>query len=300
MILVFGSLNADLIFDVAVTPGAGETVLAKGFRIEAGGKGANQAVAAARDGAGVVMVGAVGADALREIALSQLSASGVDVSRVDTTDAATGCASIMVDAEGRNQIAVALGANARAGASQVTDALLARAQWLLLQMESPPDQVEALLKRARAAGVRTILNLAPAVRLEPEAWRLCDLLVLNESEASSVAGWFGCGDDAEALRIALGVDVLRTLGVRGSEASTGAGHVFVPARKVSAVDTTAAGDCYVGVLAAALARGHSITGAMQRASAAAALACMRKGSQVSLPWEAEIDAFAAEAGEEGG
>ena len=296
MIVVFGSLNADLIFEVDTTPSPGETVLATGFRMEAGGKGANQAVAAARDGAKVVMVGAVGRDPLREIAMALLSASGVDTQRVQTVELATGCASIMVDQQARNQIAVALGANVSASAQQVDDALLAQAGYLLLQMESNPADVSALLRRASAAGVRTILNLAPAIPLEPEVLRLCHLLVVNECEADALSGWLGCAGDAKALQSVLGVDVIRTLGAAGSEAATANGAFFVEGSRVEAVDTTAAGDCYVGVLTAALDRNEPLADAMRRAGAAAAIACTRKGSQASLPWKAEVDSFCAVAG----
>ncbi len=291
MIVIFGSLNADLIFELDVAPAPGETLLAKRFRMEAGGKGANQAVAAARDGAEAAMVGAVGADPLQHVAVGQLAGCGVDMSRIRTATLDTGCASILVDAQGRNQIAVALGANGEAAADQVDDELLGRADWLLLQMESRPAEVAALLVRAHAAGVRTILNLAPAIRLDAAVLRLCSLLVVNESEARSVAGWLGCGDGARALHEALGIDVLRTLGERGAEAATADGDCFVPAHPIAAVDTTAAGDCFVGVLAAALDRGDTLRHAMQRASKAAALACTRSGSQSSLPWKADIDAW---------
>jgi len=294
MIVVFGSLNADLIFEVEHPPETGQTILARQFRMEAGGKGANQAVAAARDGAEVAMAGALGSDPLRHIALSHLETSGVDVSRVATTPQPTGCASIIVDAQGGNQIAVALGANALATAAQIDDALLDQASWLLLQMESAPSEVAALLERAQGRRVRTILNLAPAVHLAPQVLRSCDLLVVNESEAAAVAGWLGCGDDARQLQSALGNAVLRTLGARGAELATSDGLWSVPAIAVDAVDTTAAGDCFVGVLAAALDRGMSLPDAMQRATQGAALACTRQGSQTSLPWRSDIDALQAQ------
>jgi ribokinase len=290
MIVVFGSLNADLIFALEELPTPGQTLLSRKLTIEAGGKGANQAVAAARDGGDVVMVGAVGRDPLADVALSNLKDAGVDVTNVATVDAPTGAASVLTDTHGRNMIAVALGANERANASQISEELLARAAVVVLQMESRAGEVEAVIRRAHAAGKRTILNLAPARSLPVEALRLCALLVVNEDEAASLGGWLGCGASAGALRGALGIDVIRTLGADGSEAATTAGSVMVPARPIQPVDTTAAGDCYVGVLAAALDRGLSLSAAMERATAASALACMQAGSQSSLPWQAAVEA----------
>lgn len=291
MIVCFGSINVDLVFDVDQAPASGQTVLARRLRLEAGGKGANQAVAAARDGASVVMVGAVGDDPMRPVALQGLAACGADISRLKTTRQPTGCASILVDSQGHNQIVVAPGANGDASADQVDPPLLARASLLLLQMECAPQAIQAVLARAHAAGVRVILNLAPAVELPAEVLRQCALLVVNESEAQSLAGWLDCGDSARALHQRLGVDVLRTLGAAGAEAATVEGDCFVPAHPVLVVDTTAAGDSFVGVLAAALDSGLPLLAAMRRASAAAALTCSRRGSQSSLPLQTEIDAL---------
>ena len=291
MIVCFGSINMDLVFELDHAPASGQTMLAKRLRLEAGGKGANQAVAAARDGARVVMVGAVGDDPMRPVALQALQACGADISRLKSTQRPTGCASILVDAQGRNQIVVASGANADACADQVDPPLLARAGLLLMQMECAPQAIQALLARAQACGVRVILNLAPAIELPAAVLRQCALLVVNEPEAQSVAGWLGCGDSARALHECLGVDVLRTLGAAGAEAATVEGDCFVPAYPVDVVDTTAAGDSFVGVLAAALDSGLPLPAAMRRASAAAALTCSRRGSQSSLPARAEIDAL---------
>ncbi|TGE01017.1 ribokinase [Methylobacterium nonmethylotrophicum] len=290
MIVVFGSVNADLIFRLKQAPSAGQTLLADDLTVQAGGKGANQAVAAARDGAETVMAGAVGADALADVALAGLRQAGIDLTRVRTVPGPTGCASIWTEAAGDNRIAVALGANALARGDQVEDALLARATALLLQMETDVAETTALLRRSRAFGLRTILNLAPALPLARDVLRLCDLLVVNQDEAGAVAARLGCGAEATALRAALGTDVVRTLGEAGSEAASAEGAWQVPARPVVPVDTTAAGDGFVGVLAASLDRGLPLRAAMERASAAAALACTRPGSQSSLPGRAEIDA----------
>ncbi|BAQ47684.1 MULTISPECIES: ribokinase [Methylobacterium] len=289
MIVCFGSLNADLIFRLPEVPRSGQTLLADDLAVQAGGKGANQAVAAARDGAAVAMVGAVGSDALAEVALSGLREAGADTARVRAVAAATGCASIWIDAQGRNRIVVALGANGHTRADQVADADLARATSLLLQMEVDPAETTALLRRARALGLRSILNLAPALPLDLDTMRLAGLLVVNEDEAEATAARLGCAPEAASLHAALGIDVVRTLGEAGSEAATESGAWHVPARAVEPVDTTAAGDCFVGVLAAALDRGTPLRAAMERASVAAALACGRRGSQASLPWREETD-----------
>ncbi|KMO10760.1 PfkB family carbohydrate kinase [Methylobacterium platani] len=289
MIVCFGSLNADLIFRLPEIPRSGQTLLADDLAVQAGGKGANQAVAAARDGAAVAMVGAVGGDALAEVALAGLREAGADLGRVSTVAAPTGCASIWIDAEGRNRIVVAAGANGRARADQVDDGFLSRASSLLLQMEVDPAETAALLRRARALGVRPILNLAPALPVDPGILRLAGLLVVNEDEAEATAARLGCAPQAASLHAALGIDVVRTLGEAGSEAAAAGGSWHVPARAITPVDTTAAGDCFVGVLAASLDRGAPLRAAMERASVAAALACGRPGSQASLPWAAETD-----------
>jgi ribokinase len=162
---------------------------------------------------------------------------------------------------------------------------------LLLQMESDPNETAALIARARGRVGRTVLNLAPAAAVPVEALRAVDILTVNEPEAAWLGAHLGVGADAVSLRSALGVDVVRTLGEHGLEAATQAGLTRMPARAVTAVDTTAAGDCFVGVLAADLDRGATLTEALARATAAAGLCCTRPGSQASLPWARETNAF---------
>jgi ribokinase len=290
MIVVFGSINLDLIFALPAIPRAGETRLGPQVRIEPGGKGANQAVAAARDGGTVVLAGAVGRDALADDALALLRAAGVDLTRVAATAAATGCAAIAVDPQGRNAIAVGSGANLLARATQIEDALLGPRTTLLLQMECDPAETAALIRRARAAGSRILLNLAPAGVLAPDALRMVDLLVANETEAAWLAAELGTQTDATALAASLGTAVVRTLGEHGAELASGDGTLTVPAHTVAAVDTTAAGDCFMGVLATAIDHGMALPDALRRAAVAAALACTRHGSQGSLPFAAETDA----------
>jgi ribokinase len=290
VIVVFGSINLDLIFSVPALPAPGQTVLGPTLRIEPGGKGANQAVAAARDGAAVTMAGAVGRDALADPALATLRASGVDLSRIPAVEAATGAAAICVDPAGRNQIAVAAGANLRAHAEQVEDAILSPAATLLLQMEVEPRESAALIRRARARGARIVLNLAPAMSIAADALRAVDLLVVNEDEAAWLAAELGTGAQAASLAAALGIGIVRTLGAWGAEAVRGDEMVTVPAHPVTPVDTTAAGDCFVGVFSAALDRGLPLPAAVRRANVAAAICCTRPGSQGSLPLAAETDA----------
>jgi ribokinase len=290
MVVVFGSINVDLIFSVPALPGAGQTLMASGMTVEPGGKGANQAAAAALDGAAVAMAGAVGRDSLAETGLSGLRAAGVDLSRVAVSEAPTGCAGICTDAEGRNQIVVAAGANALARAESVEDALLGPASVLVTQMETDPAQTAALIRRARAGGARVVHNLAPAMALAADALRMVDVLVVNEDEAAWLAAAEGTqGADATALHHALGVTVVRTLGGAGLEWAGRDGLGCLPAAPVRAVDTTAAGDCFVGVLAASLDRGLSLADGLGRANAAAGLACTRRGSQGSLPTAAQTD-----------
>jgi ribokinase len=289
MIVVFGSINLDLIFPLPRIPAPGETVLGPNLLQEPGGKGANQALAAMRDGAQVVLVGAVGRDALADGALVLVRQEGVDLTRVVPTDASTGCAAIAVDPAGNNAICVGSGANLLARADQVEDALLTPDTTLVLQMEVPPGETATLIRRARAAGARIVLNLAPAAALPLDALQALDVLVVNETEAAWLAAHLNT--EAAGLHAALGVTVIRTLGGEGLEAASEAGVTSMAARKVGVVDTTAAGDCFVGVLAAALDRGASLNDALQRANTAAALCCTRAGSQSSLPRAAETDAI---------
>ena len=298
-----GSINLDLIFALPRIPLAGETVLGPSVRIDPGGKGANQAVAAARDGARVILAGAVGRDSLADSALVLLREAGVDLTRVIATDVSTGCASITVDPKGDNAIAVGSGANSRALASQIEDSLLNQNATLLLQMEVPAAETAALIRRARAQGdpaqgtrmrgTRIILNLAPAAALAEDALRMVDVLVVNETEAAWLAGDLGLENTAASLRDRLGVTVVRTLGGAGMDVAPPDAELRLPAFAIVPVDTTAAGDCFLGVLAAALDRGMAMTDALHRAAAAAAVCCTRAGSQGSLPMAADTDAMVA-------
>jgi len=299
MIVVFGSINIDLGFAVARLPDAGETVLCPAFTTSPGGKGANQAVAAARDGARVAMFGCVGRDPFAEAALATLRQSGVDVGGIAPCDAPTGCASVWVDGAGENAIVVASGANARARADQVPDALLGPDSLVLLQMEVPAAENWALLERARARGARVALNLAPVAPVPDPALDSLDLLIVNEGEGAAAAEYAGLNPnppDAVPRRLAqrYGLACVLTRGAAGAVLHGPEGGCGIPALPVAARDTTGAGDAFVGVLAAALDAGLGLADAARRAGAAAALACTRPGAQAAMPGRAETDAALAQ------
>jgi ribokinase len=292
MILVFGSLNVDLVVPVVRLPVVGETVLGEGYRVAAGGKGANQALAARRAGADVRMVGAVGRDGFAPVALHDLAEAGVDLEGVTSVDAPTGAAFIGVDAEGRNQILVASGANRFASAEQVEESWLRPPGLLLLQMEVPLAENWALLKRARAAGLSTMLNVAPAGPLPEAVLPLIDWLVVNEVEVLAVAAAAGhrAQDPQRAGRLLAdaGGAVLVTLGAKGAVAFAKGKVWRIEALPVDPLDTTGAGDAFVGTFAAALDSGNDLASAMAWASVAGSLACTVAGAQPSLPDRAAI------------
>jgi len=296
VILVFGSLNIDLVFRVATLPRAGESVSALSLATLPGGKGANQALAAARAGADVKMAGAVGGDEFGRISLAALEARGVDTSLVRKVEAPTGTASVAVDERGENQILVAAGANALARAEDVPERLLGPRTILLLQREVPPEESAKLARRAKARGGRVILNLAPMGAVPAELLESLDVLVVNEHEAAQLLGGKVEGQAVGFARrhhLALVV----TLGEEGSRAYLGDGtRLSAKALPVEAVDTTGAGDAFVGVLAAALDRDASLLEAMRRASVAGALACLKLGAQEAMPTKAEIEAALARLG----
>jgi ribokinase len=296
MILVFGSLNVDLLVPVPRLPMAGETVLGESYRVTAGGKGANQALAARRAGADVRMVGAVGRDPFAEIALQDLIQAGVDIEGVARVDAPTGAAFIGVDAHGQNQITVASGANLLARANQLQGAWLQSPGFLLLQMEVPESENWAMLKRARDAGLSTILNAAPAKPLPPSVLPLVDWLIVNEIEVLTIAATAGCRVQdprkAGAYLAAAGTPTLVTLGAQGALAFLKDEAWQVAALSVRSVDSTGAGDAFVGAFAAALDNGFCLPDAMAWASAAGGLACTAMGAQPSFPSRPSISACA--------
>ena len=283
MILVFGSINVDLIIPVPHLPHPGETVLGGDYSILPGGKGANQALAARRAGASVMLAGAVGTDAFADIALGQLRREGVDTRLIHIVEQPTGCAAIMVSTGGENAIAVAPGANASVRADRVPDELLAADTTLVAQMEVPPEETEILIRRMRARGGCSLLNLAPALPIDPAILRNLDFVVANEGEAAALGT-----DPARLVRLPRRGFVV-TRGAAGAIAFLRGGETIeVPALPIEPVDTTGAGDTFVGVLAAALDLGSTLEEALRCASAAAGLACLARGAQNAMPDAAAI------------
>ncbi len=294
MIAVLGSANLDLVVTVDRAPGRGETVTGRTFTTVPGGKGANQALAAARAGGDVAFLGAVGDDEFGRRIAALLAASGIDVSGLVVSDQPTGTAHITVDGTGDNSIVVVPGANGTV--TSLTDAhrtAIDAAELLLLQLELPLALVTQAAAYARSRGVRVVLTPAPAVPLPPSLLAAVDVLVPNEHEAALLAGVADPVAAAHALA-ASGGDVVVTLGARGALRVNGATTTEVPAFAVEAVDTTAAGDTFAGVLAVGLAAGLEWPDALRRASAAAALSVQRPGASSSMPSSAETDAFLGE------
>lgn len=294
MIVVFGSFNIDMVLSVPVIPRPGETVLCPEYKLFPGGKGSNQAVAAVRAGGDVHMFGRIGDDDFGNRILSSLKEAGVKCDGVLKSDAATGCAMICVDPSGENMITVASGANRLAKASDVPDSVLTSSTTLVLQMETPAEENWALIKRAKERGARVVLNLAPARSVPEDILKSVDALVMNEVEASLQAMYLGF-DGAYPRAIArkltdmFGLTVIVTLGAEGAYASSTKGNCNVEAMKVNAIDTTAAGDAFVGVLALALDQGLGLPAALHRASVASGLTCLKEGAQPSLPSAKEIE-----------
>ncbi|MBC9712142.1 ribokinase [Streptomyces sp. TRM66268-LWL] len=290
-ISVLGSTNMDLVAYVAKAPDRGETVTGREFRTIPGGKGANQAIAAARAGGDVTMIGAVGADDFGVRLRGALGESGVDTSRLRTVEGASGTAHIVVDDEGGNAIVVVPGANGTVTGLAPGDAEAIEAtDTLLLQLEIPLEGVLTGARTARERGVRTILTPAPAQPLPPELLAATDLLVPNEHEAAALTGRTDPHEAAEALLEQV-PELVITLGSVGSLYADRSGtRLTVPAPQVKAVDTTAAGDTFVGALAVALGEGRPMPDALAWASAAAALSVQRPGASASMPARADIDA----------
>ncbi|ERK73089.1 ribokinase [Leifsonia aquatica] len=295
-IVVVGSLNADLVVQTAAFPKPGETVSGGDLSTGAGGKGANQAVAAGRLGGAVSMVGAVGADAHGELLRSAVAASGVDVSSVAVRDGvATGTALITVDAHGENTIVVSPGANGTLGPADLDDAVLAGASVLGLCLEVPEAVVVDAAERARAAGLAVVLNPSPFHDGARQLLPLVDVLLVNEGEAAAL---LGVAEDATpgALRDGLAaLGVTRAVVTRGADGCVvvdgDSEPVAVPAVRVDAVDTTGAGDAFMGALLLRLADGDALLDAARFAVGVGAFAASRAGAQASYPTPAELTAF---------
>lgn len=287
-VLVAGSANLDFVVRATHVPAPGETVLGRESQIFPGGKGANQAVACARaGGAATRMLLALGDDAFAEPLEQSLRQAGVTLHLVRVPEQSTGTAFICLSDDAENAITVAPGANAALREEHLPS--LEGVQWLLLQLETPLPTVLAYAQRARAAGVRVALNAAPAQPLPQALLDALDLLIVNEGELAVVAAEAGSVECAlQRINVP---DVVVTLGGRGCLARVHGQQMHQPAFPVAALDTTAAGDTFSGVLVATLAAGASMPQALQRASAAAALACTRLGAQSSIPQRAQVQAL---------
>ncbi|PYE29351.1 ribokinase [Rhizobium sp. PP-CC-3A-592] len=297
MITVFGSINMDLIATTARLPKPGETVTGNSFTTAAGGKGANQALAATRAGASVRMAGAVGWDAFAESALGLMKEAGTDLSLVKTASEPTGTAHILVGGDGENVIVVVASAN---GTVNEADALAAietmtPQDTLVLQLEIPPEAVEGALLAARERGVRSIINIAPLTEYAAALGRMADIVVANETEFERLAGRDRLSSEERqsairALSAETGQTVIVTLGADGviamheGEIYTADGLVIEP------VDTVGAGDTFCGYLAAGLDAGLPFETALRRAAVAGSLACLKPGAQPAIPLASAVDA----------
>ena len=290
-IVVFGSLNMDLMVRVARAPRSGETLHGQSFFTNPGGKGANQAVACARQGARVAMVGCVGDDDFGNTLRNALAQDGIDTAHVRTVEGSTGVAVVMVDDEGENRITIVPGANGQVKA----DPEALAAQYLLLQFEVPMPEVVLAAKIMRSRGATVVLNPAPVSQLPDELWPLVDILVVHEIEGSELSG-LAVADPANAAAAATSLrrkgppTAIVTLGSQGVLVADEAGCRHFPALAVQVVDTTAAGDTFIGAMCAARAAGQSVDAAVQRGIRAAAICVTRAGAQASIPHLHELGA----------
>jgi len=290
-IAVLGSANMDLVVEVPAAPERGETVTGTAFHANPGGKGANQALAARRAGGEVAFLGALGDDDHGARIRTLLAGEGIDIGGVETVDVPTGVASIVVDAAGENSIVVVPGANGTLTALTDTHrARIAESDVLLLQLEVPLGIVVEAAAFARSSGIPALLTPAPARELPDELYRDLDLLVPNQHEAAALAGTDDLDTAVDVLR-ARGCDVLMTRGSSGARFAGTGGIVDVPAFAVDAIDTTAAGDTFVGAYAVSRASGSDVRPAVRFASAAAALAVTARGASTAIPHRDRIDRF---------
>ncbi|PYE46789.1 ribokinase [Rhizobium sp. PP-F2F-G20b] len=297
MITVFGSINMDLIATTARLPKPGETVTGNSFTTAAGGKGANQALAATRAGASVRMAGAVGWDAFAESALGLMKEAGTDLSLVKTASEPTGTAHILVGGDGENVIVVVASAN---GTVNEADALAAietmtPQDTLVLQLEVPPEAVEGALLAARERGVRSIINIAPLTEYAAALGRMADIVVANETEFERLAGRDRLSSEERqsairALSAETGQTVIVTLGADGVIAMHEGEIYAADGLVIEPVDTVGAGDTFCGYLAAGLDAGLPFETALRRAAVAGSLACLKPGAQPAIPLASAVDA----------
>jgi ribokinase len=297
MITVFGSINMDLVATTPRLPKPGETVPGTGFATAAGGKGANQALAARRAGASVRMVGAVGRDEFAAPALDLLDKAGTDLSGVARVDGPTGTALILVGGDGENMIAVVPGANGTISPDQAAEAVSSSqpGDILMLQLEVPAASVKAALQAAKAQGVRTVLNTAPLTAEAAELATLADIVIANETEFELLVGREALtSEEREEMLLEMHKDtgqiLIITLGAEGVVAAEGGSLHRTKGLKIEPVDTVGAGDTFCGYLAASLDAGLALGEALRRAAVAGSLACLKAGAQPSIPDAGELAA----------
>ncbi len=295
-ILVVGSSNTDMTAKTKNLPRPGETVLGGVFTMGAGGKGANQAVAAQRLGGKVQFICKVGRDMFGDNAVKQYEAEGLDTSGILRSELPSGVALIYVDEHAENCIVVASGANGDLNEADIeaSRGALEHCGILLLQLESPIPSVLKAAKIAHEAGAMVVLNPAPACELPEELFRYIDLFIPNETELSTFSGL--PVEDAESAQKAAAImqgkgvgKLIVTMGSKGALICEGAAPVFVPAHKVKAVDTTAAGDTFCGALCVAISEGKTLKEAAEFACAASALTVQKMGAQNSIPFRKDIN-----------
>jgi len=296
-ICVVGSINMDLVFRTPRMPAIGETISGHQFVQIAGGKGANQAVAAARQGARITLIACVGDDAYGLQSLAGLKQDGIDTSYIATIpDCATGVAGILVDDQGNNSIVIAPGANAKLSPAHLESAAIRNAQLLICQCETPVATIQAAMQIAHQHGVKVVFNPAPAIPLPDELFNLVSYLIVNETEAHQLSGLAvtdtNSAKTASQQLLSRGVQcVLVTLGDQGVCITTQHQFHHIAAVKVSVVDTTAAGDTFVGAFATAIGRGLNELEAATEAQYSAALTVTKLGAQSSIPHLDDVEKF---------
>lgn len=298
MIIVFGSINMDLNVGLGNFPMPGETIISLDYKTTPGGKGANQALAAARCAQKTALVGKVGDDGMGLRILNSLRRNEVMTSGVATADSLpTGLAIVMRERNGDNRVVLAAGANAEVQADQVPNEILSPSNILLIQMETPWQQSLEVMKRAKEYGTKVIFNAAPVRRFAQEALSYVDYLIVNETEAVQLAVMLGLPPEkdfsvlAKTLAIKAGGQCIITLGPAGVVCvdKSGAGWKLPALKLEKVVDTAGAGDCFCGTFAAALHAKISLPLALKRASVAAGLSCLKAGIQESYPYSADVE-----------
>lgn len=293
-VAVVGSANVDLVVEVPRRPSGGETLLGSDVRLFAGGKGANQAASAARSGAEVSFYASVGMDENADVIRARLGEAGVDISGMTSVERPTGTALILVTPDGENSIVVSPGANHALGVDVAQMVDWTRADVVVLNLESPLETVEHVAATAAGRGVRVLLNAAPAQTLSARTLSFCDPLVVNEHEARILLGDDGGSsftELAQRLLDAGAVSVIITLGAAGALFGDRSGIDTVPSYPVEVIDTTGAGDAFVGATACELARGSDLREAVEFASAVAAMSVQAMGAQSSYPDRGEVGAW---------